>query len=170
MNLEFARSTAFSTRSLDSRTRSDVYRRRPLGHHFAFVDLLGNDLLIAKPVTLVAAGGSARHALVTDDHMRPLFAFLLAMVVLTALYAAPEDWGDRALGRRIGRAAAELSALVGSSVIDAVVNGAWDGYQHQFAGRTSPAGTVAIDADLMRLVAGGGARSRGADRIHTGQV
>jgi FMN reductase len=49
--------------------------------------------------------------------MRPLFAYLRAVVAPTAVFAAPEDWagGDgtsRALAERIGRAAGELAGLV----------------------------------------------------------
>ncbi len=56
--------------------------------------MLDNDLLIGKPVLLGATAGTARHALVVDDQLRPLFAYLRALPVPTSLFAAPEDWGD----------------------------------------------------------------------------
>ena len=51
--------------------------------------------------------------------MRPLFAYLRAVVVPTAVYAASEDWGggggdDAGLAERIDRAAGELADLLRS--------------------------------------------------------
>ena len=51
-----------------------VYKAGLSGLFKSFVDVLDNDLLIAKPVVLAATAGSARHALVVDEHMRSLFA------------------------------------------------------------------------------------------------
>lgn len=45
--------------------------------------------------------------------MRPLFAYLRAVVVPTGVYAASEDWGAEGLAERIERAAGELAALLG---------------------------------------------------------
>ena len=48
--------------------------------------------------------------------MRPLFTYLHAVVVPTAVFAAAEDWGaggvGSELGARIDRAAGELADLV----------------------------------------------------------
>ena len=74
-----------------------VYKAGPSGLFTSFFDILDNDLLIAKPVVLAATAGTARHALVADDQMRPMFAYLRAMAVPTSVFAAPEDWGDPAL-------------------------------------------------------------------------
>src|SRR5207244_6627409 len=52
-----------------------VYKAGISGLFKSFVDVLDNDLLVAKPVLLAATGGSARHVLVIDDHLRPLFAY-----------------------------------------------------------------------------------------------
>lgn len=68
-----------------------------------------------KPVLLAATAGTPRHSLVLDHTMRPLFAWLQALVVPTAVFAAAEDWGDvanGALADRIGRAGRELADLV----------------------------------------------------------
>ena len=89
-----------------------VYKAGISGLFKSFVDLLDNDLLIAKPVVLAATAGTARHAMVVDEQLRPLFAFLRAMPVPTSLFAAPEDWGSPSLGDRIERAATELVLLV----------------------------------------------------------
>src|SRR2546429_3819771 len=85
-----------------------VYKAGPSGLFTSFFDVLDNDLLIAKPVVLAATAGTARHALVADEVMRPLFAFLRTMTVPTSLFAAPEDWSDTALAERVDRASVEL--------------------------------------------------------------
>src|SRR5580658_6750450 len=80
---------------------SPVYKAGASGLFTSFFHVLDNDLLIAKPVVLAATAGTARHALVADHQMRPLFAYLRSLTVPTALFAAPEDWGDPALNTRI---------------------------------------------------------------------
>jgi FMN reductase len=136
-----------------------VYKAGMSGLFKSFVDVLDNDLLVAKPVLLAATGGSARHALVIDDQMRPLFAYLRALTLPTSIYAAPEDWGATELGDRIERAATELTVLVGAGIEDQIADHAWSGYQHQFAGSATRAERTATDVDfdspLMRLAAGG---------------
>ena len=82
-----------------------------------FVDVLDKDALAARPVLIGATAGSARHSLTLEHAMRPLFAYLRATVVPTAVFAASEDWagGDgtsRGLADRIERAASELADLV----------------------------------------------------------
>jgi FMN reductase len=74
----------------------------------SFFDVLEKDALVGKPVLVAATGGSARHSLVLEHAMRPLFAYLRAVVVPTAVYAASEDWGAPGLAERIERAAGEL--------------------------------------------------------------
>ncbi|MEU5083787.1 MULTISPECIES: CE1759 family FMN reductase [Streptomyces] len=145
-------------------TATPVYKAGVSGLFKAFVDLLDNDVLIAKPVAVTATAGSARHALVPDEQMRPLFAYMRALVIPTALFAAPEDWGDTALGARIERAATELAALMESGVARAITDGTWKRYQHTFGSSAQPAGAatevsgVDFDSDLMRLATGGSAR------------
>jgi FMN reductase len=136
-----------------------VYKAGVSGLFKTFVDVLDNDLIIAKPVLLAATGGSPRHALVIDDGMRPLFGFMRALSLPTSVYAAPEDWGTPELGRRVERAAAELAVIVHAGVERRVADRAWAGYQHQFAGNAARAERTAADLDfdspLMRLAAGG---------------
>ncbi|PSM38721.1 oxidoreductase [Streptomyces dioscori] len=79
----------------------------------SFFDVLDRDALAGKPVLVAATGGSARHSLVLEHAMRPLFAYLRAVVVPTGVYAASEDWGAEGLAERIGRAAGELVGLMG---------------------------------------------------------
>ncbi|MCG8965850.1 MULTISPECIES: CE1759 family FMN reductase [Streptomyces] len=81
----------------------------------SFFDALSADddvALAGKPVLIAATGGTARHSLVLDHALRPLFAYLKAVVVPTGVYAASEDWGAEGLDGRIERAAGELAALM----------------------------------------------------------
>ncbi|MCT9108068.1 FMN reductase [Streptomyces mirabilis] len=78
----------------------------------SFFDVLDQDALTGKPVLIAATGGSARHSLVLEHALRPLFAYLRAVVVPTAVYAASEDWGAEGLAERIDRAAGELGRLM----------------------------------------------------------
>ncbi len=138
-----------------------VYKAGISGLFKAFVDVLDNDLLVAKPVLLAATAGSVRHALVIDEQMRPLFAYMRALTLPTSVFGAPEDWGATELGRRIERAATELAVLVDADVARRIADGAWSGYQHEFAGNATRAAHSSTDVDfdspLMRLAAGGAA-------------
>jgi FMN reductase len=83
----------------------------------SFFDVMDDTLLVGKPVLIAATGGTARHSLVLDHALRPLFAYLRAIVVPTAVYAASEDWGGGDsrtdyLATRITRAAGELAGLM----------------------------------------------------------
>lgn len=78
----------------------------------SFFDVLERDALTGKPVLIAATGGTARHSLVLDHALRPLFSYLRAVVVPTGVYAASEDWGAEGLPERIDRAADELTALM----------------------------------------------------------
>ncbi|MFJ3041681.1 CE1759 family FMN reductase [Streptomyces tendae] len=79
---------------------------------FDALSVTDEDALTGKPVLIAATGGTARHSLVLEHALRPLFAYLKAVVVPTGVYAASEDWGAEGLDARIGRAAAELAALM----------------------------------------------------------
>jgi FMN reductase len=78
-----------------------------------FFDVLDKDALDGKPVLIAATAGTARHSLVLEHALRPLFSYLHAVVVPTGVFAATDDFGtDGALQKRIERAATELAALV----------------------------------------------------------
>ncbi|HEU4672922.1 MAG TPA: FMN reductase [Candidatus Limnocylindrales bacterium] len=84
-----------------------------------FFDVLERDSLAGLPVLIAATGGTRRHSLALDYAVRPLFAYLGAAVVPTAVFAAAEDWGaaptDNAAGalvERIDRAAGELAGAI----------------------------------------------------------
>jgi FMN reductase len=86
----------------------------------SFFDVLDPEALVGKPVLIAATGGTARHSLALEHAIRPLFSYLRAVTVPTAVFAATEDWGSAsgsagALTARIERAGCELAALIDRS-------------------------------------------------------
>ncbi|WIM99085.1 FMN reductase [Actinoplanes oblitus] len=79
----------------------------------SFFDVLEKDTLVDKPILLAATAGTARHSLVLEHALRPLFAYLRALPLPTAVFAASDDWGANSvegpLRGRIERAAGELA-------------------------------------------------------------
>ena len=80
----------------------------------SFVDVLDPESLVDLPVLLGATGGTERHSLALDYAVRPLFTYLHARPVTTAVYAASSDWGsgEGGLQQRIERAAGELAGKI----------------------------------------------------------
>jgi len=84
----------------------------------SFFDLIDPDALTGKPVLVAATGGTARHSLVLEHALRPLFAYLRAVPVPTGVFAASEDLGaggdeyTEGLPARIRRAGGELAGLM----------------------------------------------------------
>ena len=134
-----------------------VYKAGASGLFTSFFHVLDSDLLIAKPVVLAATAGTARHALVVDEEMRALFAYLRTLTVPTSLFAAPEDWQDLALNKRIDRAARELVLLMESGFARQVRDESWNSYQHEFGGAGGTELDIDTETDLMRLATGGSA-------------
>jgi FMN reductase len=136
-----------------------VYKAGISGLFKSFVDLLDNDLLVAKPVLLAATAGSDRHALVIDEQMRPLFAYMRALTLPTSVFTGPEDWGAGELGERLGRAAAELAIVLRTGVGREIAERNWSTHRHEFAGNATRASHSGADLDfdspLMRLATGG---------------
>ena len=92
-----------------------IYKASYPGLFKSFIDALDTDAVIGKPVLLGATGGTARHSLAIDHTLRPLFAYLQALVVPTGVYASTYDWGaegTNALDSRVDRAAGELASLL----------------------------------------------------------
>jgi FMN reductase len=86
----------------------------------SFFDVIDNQALVDMPVLIGATAGTARHSLVLDYALRPLFTYLHAIVAPTGVFAASSDWGSGAdtvktLHSRIERAAGELASLVEAS-------------------------------------------------------
>jgi FMN reductase len=134
-----------------------VYKAGASGLFTSFFQVLDNDLLIAKPVVLAATAGTARHALVVDEQLRSLFAYLRTIAVPTSLFAAPEDWSDPALNTRIDRAAVELVVLLESGIARQIRDESWRSYPHEFGSAGGTELTIDLDSDLMRLATGGSA-------------
>ena len=97
---------------------SPIFSASYSGLFKSFFDVLDPEALVGKPVLIGATGGSARHSLALEHALRPLFSYLRADVVSTAVYAASEDWGttasgrtggNRALSERIDRAGSQLA-------------------------------------------------------------
>lgn len=80
-----------------------------------FFDVLEPGALDGTPVLVAATAGTARHSLVLDHAMRPLFSYLRAVVVPTGVFAATDDFASADLDARVDRAAGELAALVAGS-------------------------------------------------------
>lgn len=79
----------------------------------SFFDVIEEGELASIPTALGATGGTARHSMVMDTAMRPLFAYLKAQVVPTGVFAAAEDWGAASgLDARIRREGQELADLM----------------------------------------------------------
>lgn len=97
---------------------SPIFNASYSGLFKLFFDVIERDGLAAMPTLIAATGGTARHSLALEHALRPLFAYLGAAVVPTAVYAASEDWGragipaDGSLVARIDRGATELAAAV----------------------------------------------------------
>lgn len=92
---------------------SPIFTASYSGLFKSFFDVLDKDALVDKPVLIAATAGTARHSLALEHALRPLFGYLRAVVMPTAVFAATDDWGtesaEGALRARIDRAASELS-------------------------------------------------------------
>lgn len=99
---------------------SPIYSGSYTGLFKTFFDVFDEGALTGAPVLIGATAGTARHSLALEHALRPLFTYLRAVVVPTAVFAASEDWGaggevHGGLARRIDRAGAELAALVAAN-------------------------------------------------------
>lgn len=83
----------------------------------SFVDILDPDSLAERPVLLGATGGTTRHSLALEHAMRPLWTYLRADVVPTAVFAATDDWAgaEQDLTHRIQRGAIQLARRLGGA-------------------------------------------------------
>lgn len=87
-----------------------------------FFDVLEDGALDGTPVLVAATAGTARHSLVLEHALRPLFAYLHAIVVPTGVFAATDDFAGTDLDTRVLRATGELAGLMGKvSRVDSAV-------------------------------------------------
>ena len=100
-----------------------IYSGSYTGIFKTFFDLLDDDALVGVPVLAGATAGTARHSLAIDHAIRPLFAYLRAVVVPSGVFASTDDFGHSAgvrtadddippLADRVTRGAAELADLM----------------------------------------------------------
>ena len=89
-----------------------VYNAAPIGLLTMFLQLFPEAGLRGIPVLLASTGGTARHSLATDHHIRPLIAYLKGLALPTTVFAATDDWGlpeeQTGMRRRIQAAVEEL--------------------------------------------------------------
>lgn len=90
-------------------TVSPTFQASYSGLFKSFWDLLSMDDVAGTPTIVGATGGSPRQSMVLDYAMRPLFTFLHADVVPTAIYATPNDLSvTETLAERVHQSAREL--------------------------------------------------------------
>ncbi|HWK63787.1 MAG TPA: NAD(P)H-dependent oxidoreductase [Rhizobiaceae bacterium] len=98
---------------------SPIYKASYAGMFKHFFDLLPPESLRDKLVCLTATGGSHRHALAIEQHMRPLFAFFCAVSLPTVIFASDDDFDNGSLHSanvrdRLRAAASEARRLASS--------------------------------------------------------
>ncbi|WP_237232920.1 CE1759 family FMN reductase [Rothia nasisuis] len=92
---------------------SPVFKASHSGLFKSFWDLVEDGSLAGKPVLIAATGGTARHSLMLETAMRPLFSYLKANVAPSGVFAATDDFGtDSTLSSRVTKAADEFAQLV----------------------------------------------------------
>lgn len=129
-----ARRSVPTRRALDLVERADLlvvgspsFNASYSGAFKMFVDEIDPDALRGTPTLLTATGGSERHTLMIEQHMRPLFAFFRALTLPTTVYASARELTDErvtdpALRARLDAAADEAAdalrvrALLGGAV------------------------------------------------------
>lgn len=131
---------------------SPVFNASIAGLFKSFFDLIEPGELRGIPVAMGATGGSARHSLVIEFAMRPLFAYLRSIPMPTGIFAATEEWGSARGSDGID----ERSARVARELVDAIRHRLWaDG------GARSSGGDAVLSALPVR--GGGEAADAGAD-------
>ena len=112
-----------------------VFKASYSGLFKMFIDSLDDDAMRGVPVILGATAGSARHSLVVDHALRPLFAYMGATATPTGVFAATDDFGQAAftggpngdaiepLAKRAARAAGELADLVLAQGVGGLASG-----------------------------------------------
>lgn len=96
-----------------------IYNAAPIGLLTMFLQLFPEAGLRGIPVLLASTGGTARHSLAMDHHIRPLIAYLKGLALPTTVFAATDDWGlpeeQTGMCRRIEAAVEELLELASGS-------------------------------------------------------
>jgi FMN reductase len=93
---------------------SPVYKGSYTGLLKHLIDLVEYTALAGVPVGLIATGGSDKHALVVEHHLRPLFGFFAARTLPTGLFITDKAIVDGAVEDPLARA--RLDQLVREAV------------------------------------------------------
>lgn len=124
---------------------SPVFNASIAGLFKSFFDLIEPGELRGIPVAMGATGGSARHSLVIEFAMRPLFAYLRSVPMPTGIFAATEEWGSARGSDGID----ERSARVARELVDAIRHRIWaDGGSAAPAVSIPPAATADPEPDV----------------------
>lgn len=103
---------------------SPVFQGSYSGLFKSFFDVLPDGTLRGAPLLIGATAGTARHSLVTEMALRPLFSYLKALPTALAVFAAAEDFGATwsqdepdsetlpPLAERVERAGGELAQFI----------------------------------------------------------
>ncbi len=96
---------------------SPVYKGSYTGLFKHVFDLVRPTALIDRPVLITATGGGARHCLVVEHQLRPLFGFFEACTIPTAIYASEPDFAEGMPAnplvlQRIAAAVDQLAGLI----------------------------------------------------------
>lgn len=103
-----------------------IFNTGPSGLFKTLIDAIDPEIWRGRPVLLGATAGTARHSLSLEYAIRPMFVYLKAQIVPTAVFAASSDFGGASaaeageipLAARARRAGAELAALLTSRAAD----------------------------------------------------
>ena len=96
---------------------SAIYKGAYSGLFKHFFDLFEPAALTGKPIILTATGGSSRHTLVTETHLRPLFSFFNVISAPAGIFATEADFNGYdgikdSLSARIDEAIGQLVRLL----------------------------------------------------------
>lgn len=96
---------------------SPIYKGAYSGLFKHFFDLFEPAALTDKPVILTATGGSHRHALVIETHLRPLFSFFNVVSAPAGVFATETDFEgydgvNASLQGRIAEAVGQFDRLL----------------------------------------------------------
>jgi FMN reductase len=96
---------------------SPIYKGAYSGLFKHFFDLFEPASLTDKPVILTATGGSMRHALVIETHLRPLFSFFNVVSAPAGIFATEADFNGyeeirASLQGRIAEAVGQFNRLL----------------------------------------------------------
>lgn len=97
-----------------------IYNTGPSGLLKTLIDAIDPEVWRDKPVLLGATAGTPRHSLAIEYAIRPIFVYLKARIVPTAVFASSGDFGAQdsseaghlPLATRTARAGAELVGMV----------------------------------------------------------